>query len=240
MRFGGHETFVVREGWLHKGLSLMNEDARRLTGPFAQDELGVGKNMAKSIRHWLAATGLAERTGAATKGEQPAFKPTALGRLVAERDPYFLLPGTWWMLHVNLVNSPGDAYTWWWFFNHFRRPRFERPVCQEGLIRFVEMHERRQPGRRTLQRDVSCLLAMYARTYPPAQSDPEDGNQSPFIELGLLSHFRESGTFRRNTPISESLPAELLGYTVSRCSNTGDDPAGYSDLTFRQCASVPG
>ncbi len=241
MRFGGHETFVVREGWLHKGLTLLIQDPSQLSAPVAQDALGVGKNMAKSVRHWLVATGLAEHYDGVTGiGEPAGLRPSALGRLVAERDRHFNLPGTWWMLHVNLVNSPNDAYTWWWFFNHFRRNRFERAVCHEALLRFVEMHERRPPRLRTLQRDVSCLLAMYARTYPPARTDPEDGNESPFVELGLLSHFRESGAFRRTTPSMTSIPVELLGYTLGVSSEPSGDASDFCERSFRECVVMPG
>ena len=59
MRFGGHETFAIREGWLHKGLRLLRDHPERLVAEEAADWLGVGRNMAKAIRHWLVATGLA-------------------------------------------------------------------------------------------------------------------------------------------------------------------------------------
>ncbi len=51
MRFGGHETFPVREGWLHKGLKLVVEEPEKLIGEHVADWLGVGRNMAKSIRY---------------------------------------------------------------------------------------------------------------------------------------------------------------------------------------------
>jgi hypothetical protein len=53
MRFGGHETFAIREGWLHKGLRLLADEPHLLADDHAADWLGVGRNMAKSIRHWL-------------------------------------------------------------------------------------------------------------------------------------------------------------------------------------------
>ena len=60
MRFSGHETFPVRDGWLHKGLKLLIDAPDVLHDKYAADHLGVGNNMAKSIRHWLLATGLAK------------------------------------------------------------------------------------------------------------------------------------------------------------------------------------
>ena len=75
MRFGGHETFHIREGWLHKGVKLLLEDPKKLVHEHAADWLGVGNNMAKSIRHWLVATGLASRSGTARKAEGFGRKP---------------------------------------------------------------------------------------------------------------------------------------------------------------------
>ena len=61
MKFSGHETFAIREGWLHKGLKLLIKEPELLYDEYVADWLGVGKNMARSIRHWLEVTGLAER-----------------------------------------------------------------------------------------------------------------------------------------------------------------------------------
>ena len=89
MRFGGHETFPIREGWLHKGLKLLTERPELLVADDVADWLGVGRNMAKSIRHWLMATGLAVRaakeTGQFTR--RTLLEPTQLGALVWEHDP---------------------------------------------------------------------------------------------------------------------------------------------------------
>ena len=68
MKFSGHETFAIREGWLHKGLKLLIEEPELLYDEYVADFLGVGKNMSRSIRHWLEVTGLAERE--AGKGRQ--------------------------------------------------------------------------------------------------------------------------------------------------------------------------
>jgi len=216
MRFGGHETFPIREGWLHKGLKLLQKSPEVLASDSAQDWLGVGRNMVKSIRHWLLATGLAERLSSQTAKATGLLMPTPLGALIAERDEYFLEPGTWWFLHINLVHRRDHAYTWWWFFNYFHRERFERSVCIEGLRRFLQLHESRAPGARTQQRDVSCLLSSYARHYPPHRTDPEDGAECPFIELGLLDYFRESGTFRSNGTNVDTLPPEVLCFAIAR------------------------
>ena len=119
MRFGGHETFPIREGWMHKGLKLLVEDPELLVDDNAPDHLGVGQNMAKSIRHWLVATCLAQATEKARGAKKSDLEPTALGRLVWRRDRYFVDHATWWAIHINLVNNPDHAASWTWFFNSF-------------------------------------------------------------------------------------------------------------------------
>ena len=49
MKFGGHETFFLRPGWLTKGLYLVR-DAENVVwnSDEASDAMGVGRNMSKS------------------------------------------------------------------------------------------------------------------------------------------------------------------------------------------------
>lgn len=213
MRFGGHETFHIREGWLRKGLQLLHDAPEKLVDEHAADWLGVGRNMAKSIRHWLLACELATIKGTSRKPE--GMRPTALGELVHREDPYFLEIGTWWALHTNLVHSKAHALTWHWFFNLFRVGRFEKPVSLQALTRYLEAQKVRLPSPKTLDRDVSCLLSSYAKKLPPVSEDPEDALDCPMIDLGLLTHFRDSGVFELHLG-SKPVPAPLVGYAMSK------------------------
>ncbi|WP_051918110.1 DUF4007 family protein [Thioalkalivibrio sp. ALJ1] len=226
MRFGGHETFPVREGWLHKGLKLVEADHEAFKDPFVADTLGVGRNMAKSIRHWLIATGLAETRAGAAGGKNKLLVPTAFGQVVLENDPYFLQTGTWLALHINLVNNPDEAQSWQWFFSRYSPQRFDRIACSEALKRFLESSAQRAPVLRTLQRDIACLLSTYAVPVPNEHADPEDAADSPFRRLGLLTYFRDSHTYRRNETDITAIPAEMLGYalSVSGALHEGDIP----------------
>ncbi|GGY07765.1 hypothetical protein GCM10007160_38950 [Litchfieldella qijiaojingensis] len=226
MRFGGHETFPVREGWLHKGLKLINNDQEAFSDPYVADALGVGRNMAKSIRHWLIATGLAE-TQPSQKGKKGKIMvPTELGKLIWKHDPYFLQIGTWIALHINLVNNPEEAQSWQWFFSRYSTQRFDRISCSEALKRHVDASSQRSPALRTLQRDVACLLSTYAVPVPNEHADPEDASDSPFRRLGLLTYFRDSHLYRRNEIDVATIPAEMLGYAlcVSNALKEGDLP----------------
>ena len=56
-RFSGHETFHCRHFWLKKGFDYASQSTV-FKSPDSPAVLGVGKNMVKSIEHWLRAFGL--------------------------------------------------------------------------------------------------------------------------------------------------------------------------------------
>ena len=222
MRFGGHETFPVREGWIYKGLSLINADPEGFNDPNVADELGVGRNMAKSIRYWLLATGLATNEPSDKTPKRKKLVVSRLGETIYKRDRYCLQLGTWGALHVNMLNQHSYAKAWQWFFNRYNEQRFDRVTASAAFERFVQRHERRPPATKTLQRDVACLLSCYAAPVPSEAADPEDASDSPVRRLGLITLFRDSNVYRRNEPNVAELPPELLGYALARSGITDE------------------
>ena len=59
--FGRHESFVLRFGWLSKGVTALRNDPRSFEREDATVVFGVGKNMVSSIRYWLQAAQIVER-----------------------------------------------------------------------------------------------------------------------------------------------------------------------------------
>ena len=239
MRFCGHETFPIREGWLYKGLDMLMADASLLGDEYVADHLGVGRNMAKAIRHWLLATGLAERGPGSARSRKTPLEPTLLGTLVADKDPHFLEIGTWWALHVNLVNTPEHAASWSWFFNSFNLERFERSIAVENLRRHVQLSRSAMPSIGTLERDVACLLSSYARSIPEDSTDPEEQRDCPFRELGLLSYFKTSGYYQLHQG-AKPVPPELFGYAAAMAFSDAGDGEGATDITIHDAARQPG
>jgi len=237
MRFSGHETFHLRDGWLHKGLELLIQKPAALVGPNAADWLGVGLNMAKSIRHWLQVTGLAQ-LGEKGKSGPRGMIPTELGQLIFERDPYFLDPGTLWALHANLV-SGAQAGSWYWFFNFFNLTRFEREVCLENLRQFLQLRRIKLPAHTTLERDLQCMLASYAQPVPPKYEDPEEEPYCPFVDLDLLRHYRSSGHYEINRE-PKSVPFELVGYSLAQAFTSVSQGTGQADIRLEEAQRQPG
>jgi hypothetical protein len=238
MRFGGHETFAIRDGWLYKGLNLLVNNPRKFHSEEAADRLGVGGNMAKSIGHWLLATEIAEKNSEkiGTKNRS-VLEPTQLASTIMDHDPYFMDPGTWWALHINLANNKDHALSWYWFFNYFAQTRFEKGVCLESIKKYLRMTLSRLPGNKTLERDLSVLLASYAREIPEPQIDPEESNDCPFIELDLLHYYRESGFYHLNTS-SKPVPSHLIGYALSRMKK--EETHQSVEISMKDAAFQPG
>ena len=232
MRFGGHETFAVREGWLSKGLNLINEDPCAFKDPFVSDSLGVGRNMAKSILHWLTVTGLV------CKEKKNCLDITETGKVILAHDPYLLSIGTWWALHINLLTRGEDAVVWKVFFNGLTRERFDRIDCAEELQRQLALQGRRLPSVKTLSRDLSCLLLSYAMVLPPENDDPEEGRESPFRLLGLITQFRETGTYRMNRDRKNVSPA-IMGYALS-AALPNESEEKFADIGFSEAFAKPG
>ena len=242
MRFSGHETFPIREGWLHKGLRLLVDRPELLAQDDAADWLGVGRNMGKSIRYWLEITGLSRPPAGQERRRTAEAEPTELGLLIAKEDPFFAEPGTWWALHLEVVGKPELATTWAWFFDHFARSRFTKAEVLEALRRYLELHalKRTPPSARTLDRDVNCLLSSYARPIPDDRTDPEEGTDCPLRELGLMRHLRSTGIYQLDFD-RKDLPPELFTYAVARSfSDDAPDETTHLEVSVGQAAGRPG
>lgn len=188
--FGGHQTFAMRSGWLKKGLDALQDDALDGFRFFAREDafvhLGVGKNMAQSIRYWLLATRMAEEVEG-TRGKQ--LRPSSLGVAIfgspsAEGwDPFMEDEGTLWLLHWMLAGGGTPFFSWAWTFNYFREYEFSREHFVDSLQTAALARTSKAPARETIARDVDCLLHTYAGSSDAAGEDSLD---CPFSGLGLL------------------------------------------------------
>jgi len=215
VRYGGHQTFFIREGWLYKGVKLLETEPEKLSHEFAADYLGVGRNMALAVNHWLLATGLAVRTEKGQRKKATGIGPSGLADLIFDRDPYFSELSAWWVLHINLVTNPDFAATWCWFFHHYLKDRFEKPAALEALKRWQSLEKGAQPSSSTLDRDLLVFLSTYSRTVPPVHKDPEEEIDSPFRDLGLMTHFRSSGYYLLHRA-KRAVPAGVLLYALHK------------------------
>ena len=216
-QFAGHETFPLRHGWLKRAVDAVKADpaARPFHSEDAIAAFGVGKNMVSSIRHWaLTCRVLDEQTGSSVKIGR--YRLTRFSEIVYSLygDPYAEHPATVWLLHWHIAAYPQRSTAWYWLFNEFHEPDFDRErlrIALERSLSEVGLGDRIAP--KTLQRDIECLLRCYAPRVPMGGAR-EEHVECPFADLGLIvaTGARDGYAFRRGP--KRTLPDEALLHAI--------------------------
>jgi hypothetical protein len=192
-RFSGHETFACRYAWLPKAYRAIqtdpgiffNEDA-------AMVELGIGKNMVRSLRFWVDAMGVAR------PGAERIHAATELGNVIFGEDgcdPFLEETKTLWLLHWALCSAAAPAlFAWNYLLGSWPYPEFSR---SEALAAFVRQSQRL--GYTHSSVTLSQHLDVFLHTYQSARGarvGVEDSLDGPFVELRLL---QQTGERRNDT-----------------------------------------
>ena len=203
----GHESFTIRDGWLTKGLSAVDKDNRLFKTNAGADALGVGTNMAKSIRYWLRAANLV--TDSSSKG----VSLTDMGRAVFENDPYLEDLFSLWIIHINIAANISLATSWNLFFNDLGiRSLFTREDLFELMkAALTEYTGEQDLSVRSIRDDCGVLLQMYSGK-SGKNDDPEEKKTSPFESLGLIS--RIGGRYTKKRPPVDLIDPLVILYMI--------------------------
>ena len=182
-RFSGHETFAFRHAWLPKAYRLLKQDQSAFSNEDnAMIELGLGKNMVRSLRFWVEASGLARPvTGQGlelTDFAHDVFGPEGF-------DPYLEDTRTLWLLHWHLsTRTEGALFAWRFMLNHWPFPELTR---SEALAAFAR--ESAKLGHSHSAITLSQHLDAFLHTYISGRSSKvgiEDSLDGPLVDLSLL------------------------------------------------------
>lgn len=210
MGFGQHQSFYLREGWLHKGLEAVQLDASLLVQSDAFEKMGIGKNMLTALRFWLVATGV---TTYDVKNKK--YYMTEIGKQIFENDSNLNLEFTRGLIHYNLVsnsevsdlNGNRSATVIYWFFNELEGNIFERDFLIEKFTQWSSKYKNISIN--SLKRDIECLLQMY--DIHNSFDDPEDVLHSPLSQLELIS--KENSIVKLEGKI-ENISDKLIYYIL--------------------------
>jgi hypothetical protein len=230
--FSGHETFVLRSNWLKKAYDLLQQQPNLF---FLEDSfvrLGVGKNMAQSIRHWGRVCGVFERLE-----DETGHRATWLGRALFDDtqgwDPFLVTPASRWLLHWQIAAQPA-AFTWYYAFNLMRGGEFSAVSLAQQIVQLVAQLGGKPPSGTTIARDIDCMLRCYLR--PEAdqlRTAAEDALHCPLHELDLLQHERVLGTYRLVSAARPDLPDQLVAYAALRQARALGRPAvAFNELAY--------
>lgn len=207
IRLKGHETFILREGWLAKGLKAVSDNPKVFSEYAGADALGVGTNMAKAIRYWLRAGGVT----AESKGE---VRLSAMGRLIKEYDAYFEDIFTMWLIHAGIACNTELATSWYVFFNKIGNEEYTKDELCDVLMRELKAYSMQQElPESSVLADVTAIINMYSRD-KNVDYDPEEKKVSPFSELTLLK--RNGITYKKYMPAQEILPDMAVLFLIRR------------------------
>lgn len=178
MKIKGHEKFVLREGWLTKGIRGVSEDNHLFSGNDGADKLGVGTNMVKSIRYWMQAFDLFD------EDIKTGTQLNRIGEMILDKDLYLEDTFTLWLLHSRIAKNEDKATTWYVFFNSVDAEEFTKEEIFEPIKRELLVIADKDFPDKSLSDDIDVLLNMYSRE--KKDEDPEDKNVCPLVELGLI------------------------------------------------------
>jgi hypothetical protein len=231
--FSGHDTFVLRHGWLKKIYDRLSEleveqepedEATTLSAKLfgsepAMSEFGVGKNMVRAMRYWALATNFFKIT---KKGHVSA---TDLGDLIlgdsakgggVGLDPYFENPATLWLTHWEIATNGQLCTAWDFAFSTFNRTIFTKEALVSGLVSAAAEKEWAvSPG--SIEKDISCIFHMYCPDPKTSKGAfREEGLESPLAELGLIWRDVAGAGYRFEVGPKASLDPRVLYYAIAR------------------------
>ncbi len=233
LTFSGHETFVLRSSWLKKAYDRLLQTPDLFAREDAFVRLGVGKNMAQSIRFWGRACSVFER---AEPGA--TYRPTWLGRALLDDDggwdPFLVTPTSRWLLHWQIAARPEAAFTWFYTFNLLRRGEFTADQLAQQIVDHVARLGGRPPSPATIGRDVDCMLRCYVRpTLAQLGGAFEDALLCPLHDLGLIQPLPGQQTYQLVAGPQPDLPDQLVAFAaLHQARALGRASLSFNDLAF--------
>ncbi|MCI0364960.1 MAG: DUF4007 family protein [Phycisphaerales bacterium] len=240
-RFTGHESFPLRFGWLAKAVRLCEHDAEGFAQSDAMVDLGVGKNMVRSIRHWAIESQMIAPAEQEPSSRAKALQPTKLGSLFfADRgvDPYMEDHSTVWLVHWNLASRTDGPTLWYWLFNLLRETEFSKQQVIDEVKQIAARCAWDRLSDETISRDLDCCI----RSYIPSDADKkiagEDALDCPLNELDLIRRGTDRDSFVLQRAARPSLSARVVGYALLQFWKRRS--ANAKSISFDQVAYAPG
>jgi len=182
MRFSGHESFACRYAWLPKALQAVTASPEIFSDEdAAMMELGVGKNMVRSIRFWAEAGGMVEPA-------RSGLSPSSLGQQIfldAGFDPFLEDITTLWLIHWKLSTNANPLLAWDFLLNRWQETEFSESRVLTGLKKEVDATQR-TASEVTLRQHFAIFLHTYLAARTRKDEISEDNLDCPLTELELI------------------------------------------------------
>jgi len=193
-RFSGHETFSCRYAWLPKAAQGVAKKGNQdiLTSAREDDamiQLGVGKNMVRSIRFWSEAADILETTEAGHKLTDFGCQLLVGNGDAAPLDPFLEDIQTLWLIHWKLAtNKKALIFAWDFLLNQFQEPELYASTVLRAFQKAATQTSSKEITAGSLEQLYEVFLHSYVPTRGSKGEVREDNLDCPLAELDLLQH----------------------------------------------------
>src|ERR1039458_4356990 len=184
-RISGHESFPCRYTWLPKAVRGLDRDPKFFSDEEkAMVDMGVGKNMVRSVRFWANVAGMA--TPGAKGGGHVL---TDMGRtLLGDRglDPFLEDIRTLWLIHWNFsTDTESPLLAWDFLLNRWQESELVPSKILAALHQeATKVEDGISPV--TLEQHFDTFLHTYIPTCGRKGEVQEDNLDCPLVELELV------------------------------------------------------
>lgn len=215
-RFSGHDTFHCKEQWILKGLQLIinQEDESIFRKNDAIPLLGVGKNMVRSIHHWLRAFGMLDKDNNVSEIAKLLFIEDRL-------DPYLENEGSLWILQYFLCNTNHSSIFQIIFSSYFSDKAtldFSEYQILNYVNRLLTENDQKEVAEKTFNSDFKVFIRTYVSPIKNEKTVEDDFN-APLLSLNLVADTSRKNSsnqtiYRLNRSVQESVTSEVFGYCL--------------------------
>jgi len=215
-RFSGHDTFHCKEQWILKGAQLVEskESINIFKENIAIPLLGVGKNMVRSIHHWLRAFGILDKENSVSEFANMLF-------LTEKLDPYLENDGSLWLLQYYLCKTNHSSIFQLIFSSYFS-DKATLDFSEFQILNFVNRilveNDQKEVAEKTFNSDFKVFIRTYVS---PAKNEKtvEDDFNAPLLSLNLVSDTGRKNRanqiiYRLNRGSQESISTNAFGYCL--------------------------
>jgi hypothetical protein len=234
LRFSGHDTFHCKEQWILKGIQLTENHGG--AGIFKENKaiplLGVGKNMVRSIHHWLKAFGLLDEENNISELANLLFLGDRL-------DPYLENEGSLWLLQYYLCKTNHSSIFQLIFSSYFSDKatlEFSEYQIYNYVNKLLVSGGQKEVAEKTLNSDFKVFIRTYVS---PVKTDKllktvEDDFNAPLLSLNLVSDTGRKNNanqtvYRLNRGGQENISTEVFAYCLL-CEFEGESTVSFDNI----------
>ena len=215
-RFSGHDTFHCKEQWILKGVQLIDNQSNKniFKESSAIPLLGVGKNMVRSIHHWLRAFGIIDKENTISEFANLLF---LTGRL----DPYLENDGSLWLLQYYLCKTNHSSIFQLIFSSYFS-DKATLDFSEYQILNFVNRilidKDQKEIAEKTFNSDFKVFIRTYVSPVKNEKTVEDDFN-APLLSLNLVAdtgrkNVSNQSVYRLNRSVKDNISSEIFGYCL--------------------------